>query len=92
MSLAAEYVRYGYRRITALLRVEGWRVNAKRVECFWRRAGLTVPRQQPKLCCRSRLTRSALMFLAAIRRYAANPAPWTGGRATMMHVDGTWIV
>ena len=32
VSLAAEYGRYGYRRITALLRAEGWRVNAKRVE------------------------------------------------------------
>jgi transposase InsO family protein len=28
--LASEYGRYGYRRITALLRTEGWRVNAKR--------------------------------------------------------------
>ena len=32
VALAAEYGRYGYRRITALLRAEGWRVNAKRVE------------------------------------------------------------
>jgi transposase InsO family protein len=32
VSLAGEYGRYGYRRITALLRAEGWRVNAKRVE------------------------------------------------------------
>jgi putative transposase len=32
VSLAAEYGRYGYRRITALLRAKGWRVNAKRVE------------------------------------------------------------
>ena len=28
--------RYGYRRITALLRAEGWRVNHKRVERLWR--------------------------------------------------------
>jgi transposase InsO family protein len=46
--LAAEYGRYGYRRITALLRAEGWRVNAKRVERIWRREGLKVPRRQPK--------------------------------------------
>ena len=52
VSLAAEYGRYGYRRITALLRTEGWRVNAKRVERIWRREGLKVPRRQPK---RSRL-------------------------------------
>ena len=39
--LAGEYGCYGYRRITALLRAEGWRVNAKRVERLWRREGLT---------------------------------------------------
>jgi putative transposase len=48
VSLAAEHGRYGYRRITALLRTEGWRVNAKRVERIWRREGLKVPRRQPK--------------------------------------------
>ncbi len=48
VSLAAEYGRYGYRRITALLRAAGWRVNAKRVERIWRREGLKVPRRQPK--------------------------------------------
>ncbi len=48
VSLAAEYGRYGYRRIMALLRADGWRVNAKRVERIWRREGLKVPRRQPK--------------------------------------------
>ncbi len=48
VSLAAEYGRYGYHRITALLRAEGWRVNAKRVERIWRREGLKVPRRQLK--------------------------------------------
>ena len=43
-----QYVRYGYRRITALLRTEGWRVNHKRVERIWRREGLRVPARQPK--------------------------------------------
>jgi putative transposase len=46
--LASDYGRYGYRRITALLRREGWRVNHKRVERLWRREGLKVPRKQPK--------------------------------------------
>ncbi len=46
--LASEYGRYGYRRITALLRREGWRVNHKRVERIWRREGLKVPSKQPK--------------------------------------------
>jgi putative transposase len=46
--LASAYGRYGYRRITALLRAEGWRVNAKRVQRIWRREGLKVPAKQPK--------------------------------------------
>jgi putative transposase len=35
--LAAQYGRYGYRRITAMLRQERWQVNHKRVERIWRR-------------------------------------------------------
>ena len=46
--LATKYGRYGYRRITALLKQEGWRVNHKRVERIWRREGLKVPQKQPK--------------------------------------------
>lgn len=48
VALAAAYGRYGYRRITALLRLEGWRVNHKRVERIWRREGLKVPKKQPR--------------------------------------------
>jgi putative transposase len=48
IELASEYGRYGYRRITALLRSEGWRVNCKRVWRIWRREGLKVPQKQPK--------------------------------------------
>jgi len=48
VALASEYGRYGYRRVTALLRREGWRVNHKRVERIWRQEGLKVPRRQPK--------------------------------------------
>jgi transposase InsO family protein len=46
--LALKYGRYGYRRMTAMLRIEGWRVNHKRVERLWRREGLKVPQKQPK--------------------------------------------
>jgi len=46
--LASTYGRYGYRRITALLRAEGWIVNHKRVERIWREEGLKVPSKQPK--------------------------------------------
>ncbi len=48
VELATKYGRYGYRRITALLQREGWRVNHKRVERIWRQEGLKVPKKQPK--------------------------------------------
>jgi len=48
VALAGEYGRYGYRRITAMLRAEGWTVNHKRVERIWRQEGLKVPAEQPK--------------------------------------------
>jgi putative transposase len=48
VALARQYGRYGYRRITALLKEAGWAVNRKRVERIWRREGLKVPQRQPK--------------------------------------------
>ena len=48
LELVREHPRYGYRRIWALLRREGWRVNRKRVHRLWRREGLRVPRKQRK--------------------------------------------
>ena len=48
IALAIQYGRYGYRRITALLRHAGWVVNLKRVERIWRREELKVPAKQPK--------------------------------------------
>jgi len=48
VELASRFGRYGYRRITALLRHRGWSVNHKRVERIWRREGLKVPSKQPK--------------------------------------------
>ena len=48
VSLARHYGRYGYRRITAMLRADGWGVNHKRVERIWRQEGLKVPTKQPK--------------------------------------------
>jgi len=52
VEMAKLYGRYGYKRITALLRAEGWRVTHKRVARIWSRGGLKVPKKQPK---RSRL-------------------------------------
>ena len=48
IELARQYGRYGYRRITKMLRTVGWSVNKKRVERLWRREGLKVPTKQPK--------------------------------------------
>ena len=48
VALAGRYGRYGYRRVTALLREAGWAVNRKRVERIWRQEGLKVPAKQPK--------------------------------------------
>jgi hypothetical protein len=42
----AKYGRYGYRRITALLRDAGWQVGKDRVQRIWRREGLKVPQKQ----------------------------------------------
>ena len=40
INLAEEYSRYSYRRITARLNREGWRVSVGRVYKIWRREGL----------------------------------------------------
>lgn len=66
-SLALSHPRYGYPRITALLRAQGWRVNSKRVARLWRREGLKLkvpPRKKRRLgqaqngCARLRPLRS----------------------------------
>jgi hypothetical protein len=46
IQLASQYGRYGYRRITVLLKRAGWRVGKDRVERIWRREGLKVPQKQ----------------------------------------------
>jgi transposase InsO family protein len=48
VGLARSFGRYGYKRITGLLQMAGWKVNAKRVQRIWRAEGLRVPAKQPK--------------------------------------------
>ena len=48
VELATQYGRFGYRRVGAMLRGEGFRVNHKRIERLWRREGLKVPTRQPR--------------------------------------------
>jgi len=46
VTLASQYGRFGYRRITALLQQTGWCVGKDRVQRIWRREGLKVPAKQ----------------------------------------------
>ena len=46
LALAAQYGRYGYRRITEMLQRAGWSVGVDRVLRIWRREGLKVPSKQ----------------------------------------------
>ena len=48
IALSRENPRYGYRRVWAMLRREGWLVNKKRVHRLWRKEGLKVPDRQRK--------------------------------------------
>ena len=83
VALASKYGRYGYRRLTALLREAGWVVNVKRVERIWRREGLKVPHKQPK--------RSRLWFNdgSCIRLRPERPNPvWSRAFAESRTQDG----
>ena len=46
IEMAAQYGRYGYRRITEMLQRAGWSVGVDRVLRIWRREGLKVPSKQ----------------------------------------------
>lgn len=61
--LAAAHPRYGYRRLGALLRREGQRVNHKKVERLYRQQGLAVRRRK-----RKRLVQGARATAPALER------------------------
>ena len=42
------YGRYGFRKVTGLLRQDGWDVGRDIVHRIWREEGLQVPQKQPK--------------------------------------------
>jgi putative transposase len=54
--LAGTHVRYGYRRLTVLLRREGWHVNAKRIYRLYRDEGLIVRTKQRRKMARRQRT------------------------------------
>ena len=47
-SLVRKHPRFGYRRIWALLRADGWKINLKRVHRLWKREGYRVPVKKTK--------------------------------------------
>ena len=55
--------RYGYRRMTVMLRRAGWTVNRKAVQRLWALAGLQVPRKR----CKRRYGTAARSHLVASR-------------------------
>ncbi|MBA3913674.1 MAG: transposase [Acidobacteriales bacterium] len=56
--LAASRVRYGYRRLSVLLKREGWAVNAKRIYRLYSEEGLIVrTRQRQQRAQRQRVRR-----------------------------------
>lgn len=46
--LAKQYGQYGYRKVTQLLRIEGWLVNHKKIERLWSEEGLKLPNRHKK--------------------------------------------
>lgn len=62
-ALARRFPRYGYRRLTDMLRNEGWKVNKKRVRRLCRLEGLKVFKKQ-----RRRILRRRMPLLAATHR------------------------
>ncbi len=47
-AIAAQYPRYGYRRVQIFLAREGLRMSPDRMYRLWRQAGLHVPRRRPR--------------------------------------------
>jgi putative transposase len=81
--LAGSRVRYGYRRLTVLLKREGWEVNAKRIYRLYTEEGLIVRTQKRK-------------ERAQRQRIAQGPASRPNQRWSMDFVaqrlaDGRWI-
>jgi len=72
--LAAVRVRFGYRRLTVLLRREGWRVNAKRIYRLYGDEGLTVrTKPRKRLASRRRVPMPVAMRPKKCRRVSKRP-------------------
>lgn len=82
-ALAASRVRFGYRRLTVMLRREGWKVNAKRIYRLYTEDGLTVrTKVRKKIARRTRVP--------ALR--AARPnQKWSMDFVAARLLDGRWF-
>src|SRR5262249_12771674 len=81
--LAASRVRYGYRRLTVLLKREGWKVNAKRIYRLYTEEGLIVRTKRRK----QRAQRQRVAQGSAIRPNQK----WSMDFVAQRLADGRWI-
>jgi putative transposase len=81
--LAASRVRYGYRRLTVLLKREGWPVNAKRIYRLYTEEGLMVRTTQRK----KRAQRQRVPQGSAVRRNQK----WSMDFVAQRLADGRWM-
>jgi putative transposase len=81
--LAASRVRYGYRRLTVLLKREGWKVNAKRIYRLYTEEGLIVRTKRRK----ERAQRQRVAQGSAVRPNQK----WSMDFVAQRLADGRWI-
>jgi putative transposase len=81
--LAGSRVRYGYRRLTVLLKREGWQVNAKRIYRLYIEEGLIVRTQKR----RERAQRQRVPLGQAVRPNQK----WSMDFVAQRLPDGRWI-
>ena len=81
--LAGSRVRYGYRRLTVLLKREGWQVNAKRIYRLYTEEGLIVRTQKR----RERAQRQRVPLGQAVRPNQK----WSMDFVAQRLPDGRWI-
>lgn len=81
--LAGSRVRYGYRRLTVLLKRKGWPVNAKRIYRLYTEEGLIVRTSKRK----ERARRQRLPQGSAVRRNQK----WSMDFVAQRLADGRWI-
>jgi putative transposase len=80
--LAGTRIRYGYRRLTVILRRKGWRVNTKRVYRLYREEALPVRTKKRKRAAQVRITLPEATF--------ANQR-WSMDFVSERLTDGRWF-